>query len=107
MAHDEATTRAVFEEAKADLERIVDDFNSTPAEAAKAAEELQRIGMEFAAASLAEFEARTQFLNGLVAGLQKVIDSSEENPIGTALDNVTGNVQGLAAIAKKVKELLG
>ncbi len=94
-------------EAKAELERIVDDFNSTPAEAAKAAQELEQIGMEFAAASLAEFEARTKFLNGFVAGLQKVIDSSEENPVGTALDNVTGNVQALAAIAKKVKELLG
>lgn len=107
MAHAEATTRKVFEEAKAELKRIVDDFNSTPAEAAKAAQELERLGMEFAAANLAEFEARTQFLNGLVAGLQKVIDSSEENPIGTALDNVTGNIQGLAAIAKKVNELVG
>ena len=107
MAHDEATTRAVFDKAKAELERIVDDFNSTPGEAAKAAEELEQLGMKFAAAALAEFEDRTQVLNDLVAGLQKVIDSSEENPIGTVLDNVTGNVQGLAAIAKKVKELLG
>ncbi len=107
MADDETKSREVFETAKAELERIVDDFNSTPAEASAAAEELKQLGMKFAAANLAEFEARTQFLNDLVAGLEKVIDSSEENPIGTALDNVTGNVEPLAGIAKKVKELLG
>lgn len=106
MAHTEDAARAEFDKAKAELERIVDDFNSTPGEAAKAAQELQTLGMIFAAANLAKFEARTVFLNDLVARLQTVIDTSEENPVGAALDQITGNVQGLAVIAKRVSDLL-
>jgi hypothetical protein len=106
MPHDDTQTRDAFDSAKAELERIIDDFNSTPDEAAAATAALTQLGMSFAAANLAKFEARTQFLLELSAGLQNVIDSSQENPIGTTLDDVTGNVEVLADIAKSVKELL-
>jgi hypothetical protein len=106
MPHDDTQTRDAFDSAKAELERIIDDFNSTPDEAAAATAALTQLGMSFAAANLITFEARTQFLLELSAGLQNVIDSSQENPIGTTLDDVTGNVEVLADIAKSVKELL-
>jgi hypothetical protein len=106
MPHDDTQTRDAFDSAKAELERIIDDFNSTPDEAAAATASLTQLGMSFAAANLAKFEARTQFLLELSAGLQNVIDSSQENPIGTTLDDVTGNVEVLADIGKSVKELL-
>jgi len=106
MPHNDTQTRDAFDSAKVELERIIDDFNSTPDEAAAATAALTQLGMSFAAANLAKFEARTQFLLELSAGLQDVIDSSQENPIGTVLDDITGNVEVLAEIAKSVKELL-
>ena len=106
MAHDAATARAEYENARAELQRIMDDLDSTEAEATAASAALQQLAMEFAAASMDDFDQRTALLNAIVANLKDVIEASDDNPSGVDLEAVVGNVQVIGQIADRVKNLL-
>lgn len=106
MAHDAATARTEYENARAELQRIIDDLDSTEAEAAAASAALQALAMDFAAASMDNFDQRTELLNKIVANLKDVIESSDDNPSSVDLQAVVGNVQVIGLIADRVKTLL-